>query len=220
MSISGTSEANNADHLSNSTPTAIDPDDAGAAGSATQASRADHGHAAVCGAPVSIVLTGTNAEGSGTGLARDTHQHAYNPPACRVYNNANISITTSGVAQALTFNSERYDTDSMHSTSADTGRITFNTAGLYHVFATIEFASNATGYRQAYLRVNGTTVIAASSCPAATSLGTELMLSCVWKFAAADYVEVFVAQLSGGALNVAGASAFSPEFGATWVGVG
>ena len=143
-----------------------------------------------------------------------------NPPSCRVYNSAAISITTSGTAQALTFNSERYDTDTMHDTATNTGRITIKTAGLYVVFALVEFASNATGYRQAYIRLNGTTVIAAQSGPAATSLGTELNPTCIYKFAVNDYIEVLVAQLSGGALNVNAGGNFTPEFGATWCGLG
>lgn len=55
------------------TPTAIDPDDAGAAGTATTVSRSDHQHAAACGTPVAV---GTAlAEGSGTTLARNDHVH-------------------------------------------------------------------------------------------------------------------------------------------------
>lgn len=152
---------------------------------------------------------------------RDASGFLFNPPACRVYNNAAINIATSGVAQALTFNTERYDTDSMHDVAVNTGRITFNTAGLYLVFATVEFAANATGFRQAYIRLNGVTpiLVQTNQAPPAT-IGSQLNVAGVYKFAAADYVECIVQQGSGGALNVTSSANFSPEFGATWVGRG
>lgn len=48
------------------------------------------------------------------------------------------------------------------------------------------------------------------------------MICIVEKFSAADYIEVQVAQSSGGALNVQASTAASRalEFWATWVGVG
>ena len=55
------------------TPTTIDPDDAGAAGTGTTVSRGDHQHAIVTGTPASVGTA--NAEGAGTGFARDTHVH-------------------------------------------------------------------------------------------------------------------------------------------------
>lgn len=59
--------------IGSDTPTTIDPDDAAAAGSSVAASRGDHQHAITAGTPVA---TGdANAEGAGTGFARDTHVH-------------------------------------------------------------------------------------------------------------------------------------------------
>lgn len=54
-------------------PTTIDPDDASAAGVATTVSRSDHQHQATTGTPASVGTA--NAEGAGTGFARDTHVH-------------------------------------------------------------------------------------------------------------------------------------------------
>lgn len=142
-----------------------------------------------------------------------------NPPKCRVYNSAAISITTSGADQALTFNSERFDADTMHSTSVNTGRITFTTAGTYDVGCAVGFAGHATGRRTVRLRVNGTTVIAVDERPAVSSGipdNTAIVLSTMYAFSAGDYVEVVVQQTSGGALNVFSASAYSPEFWAIW----
>jgi hypothetical protein len=139
-----------------------------------------------------------------------------NPPKARVYNSANISIPDV-TDTALTFNSERFDTDTMHSTVSNTGRITFTTAGTYLVGATVEFAANATGRRHLHLRVNGSTYIAGERAPSATAADTALLsVATLYAFSAADYVEVVVYQNSTAALNVTAAGNRSPEFWAIW----
>jgi len=60
--------------LSDATPDAITPDQSGAAGTATDAARADHVHAIAAAAAGTI--TGSNAEGSSTSFARADHDHA------------------------------------------------------------------------------------------------------------------------------------------------
>lgn len=142
-----------------------------------------------------------------------------NPPACRVYHNANQSVANGAVAY-LSFNSERYDTDSMHNTVTNNGRITFNTAGLYHVFAQIVFASNVTGVRAIEIRRNGGNNIILNTVQATSAFNTRMGISTIWKFAAADYIECGVFQNSGGALNAEFNADYSPEFGATWIGLG
>ena len=52
-------------------------------------------------------------------------------PACRLTNSSNLTGYTSG--SAITFNTETYDTDDMHSTVSQTDRITIQTAGIYLV---------------------------------------------------------------------------------------
>jgi hypothetical protein len=65
------------DVYGNVAPSAIDPDDAAAAGTVGgQLSPVDHQHAAPAGTPSGLILTGTSAEGSGASLARNDHQHA------------------------------------------------------------------------------------------------------------------------------------------------
>lgn len=151
---------------------------------------------------------------------RDNISFLANPPACRVYNNANISTTSGASALALTFNSERYDTDGMHSTSVNTDRITINTAGLYVITADVWFASNATGRRAAFVNLNGIVTITGLVISATNGDDTDMNLATTYKLAAGDYLQVLVQQNSGGALNVRGVGNVSPEFSATWVGRG
>jgi hypothetical protein len=135
--------------------------------------------------------------------------HGY---GARVYNSANISIANN-TAVALTFDTERYDDNTFHSTSSNTSRLTIPVTRRYQVGASVVLASNATGYRQVYFLVNGTTTIARMTIGANPGAVTELVLAGVdWSFTAADYVEVYVVQNSGGALNVTAVSAYSPEF--------
>ena len=138
------------------------------------------------------------------------------PPRTRVYNNANISHATSGTLQAVTFNSERYDTDTMHSTAVNTSRITFTTAGTYDVFGALDFDANATGYRQIAIRVGGATYIASVTVPTiGAGAPHQLVIATTYAFTAGQYVELMANQTSGAALNILASANYSPEFGAT-----
>lgn len=128
----------------------------------------------------------------------------------RVYNSADISIADS-TATILTFNSERYDTLSIHSTSSNTGRLTIPFAGKWCIGAAVDWDANATGYRSSLVRKNGSTVLTANTHPAASGADTNQPLNTEDLFAAGDYVEIVVAQNSGGALNVKSLGNYSPE---------
>lgn len=53
-----------------------------------------------------------------------------------------LTIANNSTTQ-LTFDSERWDTDGMHSTSTNTGRLTCVTSGLYLVFANVQWVASA-----------------------------------------------------------------------------
>jgi hypothetical protein len=147
-----------------------------------------------------------------------------NPPACRVYNNANISISDISLT-TVTFNSERYDTASMHSTSSLTSRITIPVAGLYLVTFNGHFVAR-NDYFQIYadLRLNGTTTIATHNIGSfnGISMSPDIQVHTVYKFAANDYVEARIYQdnNAGAAANLETQANFSPELSATWLGLG
>jgi hypothetical protein len=143
-----------------------------------------------------------------------------NPPSCRVYNNATISLTDN-TETSLTFNTERFDTDTMHDTSTNTGRITIKTAGTYLVGFHGRIAA-ATDYVASYflLRVNGTTVIASQGLGNWGTGATPLLFSVVtlYAFSVNDYVEVrgYQDNSANAARNVLFNANDSPEFWATW----
>lgn len=147
-----------------------------------------------------------------------------NPPACRVFHNASQSVANGGTT-TLAFNSERYDTNTMHDNVTNNSRITFTTAGLYIITANIEFAAG-TDYANvvASIRLNGTTFIAGENNGAVTHAASaaNVSVTTTYKFAAADYVELLASQVNGAgtARNVVTAGNRSPEFAATWIGLG
>jgi hypothetical protein len=150
-----------------------------------------------------------------------------NPPACRVYHNATQSIAHA-TETSLIFNSEDNDTDTMHDTVTNNGRITFNTAGLYVVTACIPF-DRSTDYTHTYcvIRLNGTTThIVATSDGTSTSAADADVFhnpTSPYKFAVNDWIDVRVYHRNGAATarninpRAAGRAMF---FSAVWHGLG
>lgn len=141
-------------------------------------------------------------------------------PSCRIYHNAVQSIPNSAVSPVF-FNSEEWDTDSMHSTVSNTDRITINTAGKYRVWWTITFAAfvGASNLRLISVALNGGTIydkreMSVDSQQWVTNGVLTLSL-------AATYVlTIAVFQATGGALNVLAGSVngYGCAFGADWIG--
>lgn len=138
----------------------------------------------------------------------------------RVSNSAAISIITSGTRQALTFDTERYDTSGFHSTVTNTGRLTVPTgmAGKYLITGGVDWAASATGVRKCEIRLNGTTLLASHNSGTIPASGIEQAICTIYNLAAADYVELTVLQTSGGALDVNSTGNISPEFAMQWLG--
>ena len=132
----------------------------------------------------------------------------------RVYNSAVQSIATS-TDTAITFNSERYDTDAYHDTASNTSRLTVPTGqgGTYIIGWTLGYAANVTGTRSAGVKLNGTTFINYDRRPtAAGGNPSHLIGNVIYRLVATDYVELIGFQDSGGALNTVQGANYSPEF--------
>lgn len=137
----------------------------------------------------------------------------------RVFNSANLTIDT-GSWTTLTFDSESYDLNGMHSTSSNTSRLTAQRAGVYSIFGSIRFATSSSGtLRGVRIVVNGSVIIALDLRPPNGAASTvNITIASCYKLAVNDYVELQVYQDTGGNLNVERASAYSPEFGMQQVG--
>lgn len=129
----------------------------------------------------------------------------------RVYNSANQSINHM-TATTLLFDSERYDTDDIHSTIANTSRLTCKTAGKYVVTGNVAWDTNAAGFRLVYIRHNVSASIAQIQNTPLAAHYTEVVVSTIFDFAVNEYVELRVYQDSGGALNIMQVANYSAEF--------
>ena len=154
---------------------------------------------------------------------RDNMLFLANPPACRVYHNT-TQVMADATETVVAFNSERYDTDSMHSTVTNNSRITFTTGGLYLLtFNGVLAALTTYSLVYTFFRLNGTTSLGyAGFTPTAFSASPNLVNTTVYKFAAADYVQVLIYQdnTANVGVNLNSGANYSPEFSATWIGLG
>lgn len=129
---------------------------------------------------------------------------AHYRPSVKVHNTIGQSIATA-TQTVLTWNTEEYDTDAMHSTVSNTGRLVAPVAGKYHIEGRIAFPTNATGFRQAQIRATGVTVYDTDTDYGPTAAGAcYLHVSTFALLAAADYVEMLCSQNSGGSLTAGG----------------
>jgi len=135
----------------------------------------------------------------------------------RAYNSGNISVPNNASTD-LTFDSERYDTNSIHSTVTNTGRLTCQTAGKYVITGSIAWDTNTTGIRSMGVYLNNTTWLTLANQSPIAGDNTRMSVSTIYTLAAADYVTLRVYQNSGGALNVIAAGNFSPEFSMQRIG--
>jgi len=144
-------------------------------------------------------------------------------PACAVYNSAAIPLTN-GDWTTLTFDSERFDTDAMHSTSSNTSRLTIPAggAGWYSLDlnVTISLASGSPGNTDVALRfiLDGTTVFKQWKLNNLVAMG-DYSLSALYYFSSASYIQsqVYVNPDGGtSSLEITANGNYSPEFRAIW----
>jgi len=142
----------------------------------------------------------------------------YNEGA-RVYNSVSINIPND-TWTTLTFDSERYDRDAIHSTVSNTGRLICKTAGIYQIVGYVSFAPNATGLRAVRIVINGDTSIAYNAVPGFTivAVGPTFTPTAQYDLAVNDYVELLVYQNIGDNLALVYQANTSPEFSMQRIG--
>lgn len=138
------------------------------------------------------------------------------PPNCRVRHSANQAIPTSTFTD-LVFDTEDFDTDTMHSTVTNTNRITCVTAGKYLIIGQLSYALNTTGDRFAQILKNGSTVHGRVAHPAAAA-NTSLDVRAIVELIVGDYVTLQARQTSLATINVVAAASYSPVFSALKIG--
>jgi hypothetical protein len=179
------------------------------------------------------VLTGTTFSSAHAGLAPASSGSAttylngagtYTVPAgsatatsCRLRHSVDQSIPDS-VFTALTFDTETWDVNAMHSGASPT-RITFPSTGKYMVIGTVSFAANTVGRRMLDIFQNSVGVVSRSDIAAAYDGATWLTASTVVTVTTVgDYCTLKAFQDSSGSLNVAAGGLTAPVFTAYRIG--
>lgn len=130
----------------------------------------------------------------------------------RVYHDAAQSIPHN-TNTILAFNSERYDTDNVHSNITNNSRLTCKTAGKYLIGASLYLSEipNAKFFL-ADILLGGSTSIAEALQMVGSAVAPRFTLSCVYALAVNDYVEIRVKHDSGNAELLVSAAEYTPEF--------
>lgn len=146
-------------------------------------------------------------------------------PHVRVTRTTAQSIPASS-STAISFDSELYDNypiglSEQHSTSTNPTRLTCVLSGLYEMGGAVQFVASAAGtYRNAYIQLNGLTVLAYQTVANTSTIAIPLAVSTTYRLTAGDYIELFATQDGGGSLNTTNTSDshIPHELWFSWIG--
>lgn len=156
-------------------------------------------------------------------VSASTSSSSSNDTSVRVYNSSQQVVTT-GARAILPFDSERWDTSTLHDPVTNNSRLTASVTGKYNIFGHVQVSTFAAGSPSLDVGIilNGSTVIAhtqnlayvsgTASSNSAMSIDTTYLLS------VNDYVELFLKNGSAASLIVSTVPNNSPEFGMTLFG--
>lgn len=103
----------------------------------------------------------------------------------------------------LNFDSERFDTDTMHDNVTNNSRITFTTAGTYAFGGDVKWEGNSGGdFRLTRVLLNGTDELLYDCNRDASGEDDANTFSGIAAFSAADFIELEVEHDEGAALDV------------------
>lgn len=144
-------------------------------------------------------------------------------PSVRVYNTTTQTIPNAALT-TLTFNSERWDSQAMHSTVSNTSRLTVASgwAGQYLFGAHVSWAVSSGTDRGIWILLNGGTILIGGTSETGTgALNSSMEITTLYSAVAGDFFDLQVYQASGGNLATwAGSNLLSPEYWAIWEGTG
>jgi len=131
------------------------------------------------------------------------------PPAVMAYQSGTGSTLTNALATRVSFNTERYDTNSCYASPT----FTPNVAGIYQISAAVKLPSAAPGFLSIYR--NGVEYKRGAWTALSAAAFTFSISGLVECNGSTDYVEIYAYQSSGGSLDVEGGDAIT-WFDATW----
>jgi len=144
-------------------------------------------------------------------------QHTFPPytEGASVYHDADQSCGNNAEI-TLAFNSERYDTDTIHDNTTNNSRLTCKTAGKYLITGGVVWEPEATGIRRLNIKLGGITVIASVLDSPVSVAGWPYshQITTIYEMAVGNYVELLVYQFNtpAGALDIQYSAGLSPAF--------
>lgn len=158
---------------------------------------------------VAVGTSGQVLTSNGAGAAPTFQAAAGGTSASAKVRKTTAQSINNSTATLLTWDSEDFDTDTIHDTSSNTSRLTATTAGKYLLIANIVFSSNNTGNRQILIYKNGSST--GDSLLWGNSGGGEdqTLFTSLYDLSSSDYLECYVWQDSGTSINVTTSSSFS-----------
>jgi hypothetical protein len=131
-------------------------------------------------------------------------QHTAKEPTnstCQVYQTGGTFPLASAVTTTITFDTDEYDPDDLHSVLANTDRITILVPGVYVLSANGRFDKGAGTWRVVYITVNAADVIS-QSITNTVAFDARLSATGQKRLAAGDIVRMQAYQNSGGQINI------------------
>lgn len=150
---------------------------------------------------VNEVVTAANVN---THLRDNLNWLANDKPRCKA-NRTSVQSIADVTNVAVNLNAaDSFDVGTMHDTVTNNTRLTVPTGGggQFTFGAQADWLANANGFREAGIRLNGTTILARVRMSAAQVSATVQNVSGTDQLAAGDFLELVVHQSSGGALDL------------------
>ena len=138
-------------------------------------------------------------------------------PSVRAKHSVNQTIP-SGTPTILSFDSEDWDSEAIHSTVTNNSRLTCVTAGKYLVTAGVGWQSNSSGYRRLGVLRNGSVAWAYNHSTPISGASHYQQIRAQLSLSVGDYVTLEAYQTSGSSLTITGGQQYSPFFGMAKVG--
>ena len=140
-------------------------------------------------------------------------------PMARCYNTPGQSVNASSTT-TLTYNTNRFDNASVHSTSSNTNRLTVPSGAggkwLFGTYTLMPGQATVGNYQVSTIRQTGVTTIAANQVQVvnSASFGPGMTVVTMWSMTATDWVDSTYFQDGAAALTFT-----SQEFWGIWVGI-